>query len=305
MAVAPRSWTAEPPSVPGPNEPEPAELEAVAAGAGSPAGSAASPADLHGAAAMPTHASDDEPREPSIFEDPILADGPSLDPVDPGLPPPPDVLPEVQWPGAADGNRETLSWPAPVPAPPVRQPAGAWLPPSALLTALDEDAVTTAGAGAAAAGVLPAPTAGLGSRDWLAVFGSADRRWAAARRAIAIGSAITLIGFVLPWANGSAGSLLNVWTSVWGLAGAGHWLVVLAVAALGIAAASTGRAAAIPLALPAIALGSFVLGLIWPTLLGAASRPIGILVVLVGTVALLVGGVIHLDARHEAATPDV
>jgi hypothetical protein len=179
-----------------------------------------------------------------------------------------------------------------------------------LLTGLEarEPATAAAGAGAGGGSVLadsahPAPA---DARDWLAAFGTPERRWAAARRAIAIGSAVTVFGFVLPWASGSVGNLLSVWTSVWGLAGAGHWLAVLSVAGLGLVAAWTyERTASWGLGLPAIVLAAFVLGLIWPSLLGAAVRPIGVLVVFVGVLVLGVGGAIQLGARHEAATPSV
>ena len=244
--------------------------------------------------------------------DTLLEDGPWLDPVDPALPPPPDVLHDVQWPSPDD--RLPLSFASAEPAmadgsvADMRVPAGAWLPPSAPLTSLD-DAAPDAGsgtvAGAAAAATIASGRNPAVMRDWLAAFGPAERRWAAARRTIAIGSAVSVIGFVLPWAGGSLGSILAVWTSVWGLAGAGHWLILLTVAGLGIVAGSSGRTATIPLGVPAIAVATFLLGLIWPSLLGSGGRAIGILAVLVGVVVIGAGGVLHLSARHEAATPDV
>jgi DNA-directed RNA polymerase subunit RPC12/RpoP len=241
-------------------------------------------------------------------DDVLLEDGPSLDPVDPTVPPPPDVLHDVQWPTPADDLPPALA-PASFAAAGLaatdapRVPAGAWLPPTGLLTGLDDggSAATSPAAGSASPG---SGATGTASRDWLAVLGPADRRWASARRTIAIGSAVELVGFLLPWAGGSLNSLLQVWTSVWGLAGAGHWLILLGVAALGVVAASSGRLAAIPLRLPAIVAASFLLGLIWPSVLGAG-RPIGVLVVLVGVVVLAAGGILHPGARHEAATPDV
>lgn len=229
-------------------------------------------------------------------------DGLELEPVDPTAPLAADRAPEVQWPASAF---EAL------PPPPVRVPAGSWLPPSAHLTGLEEPAVPGSGTAAAALpGAAPAAAAGSTglaafARDWLAALGTPERRWASARRTIAIGSVVALFGFLLPWGNGPVASLLSVWLSVWGLALPGTWLIVFALVALGGVAVMTGRAESLPLGIPAIALASLELGLIWSALFGAAARPIGILVVFAGAIVLAVGGMIELGARHEAATPDV
>jgi len=257
-----------------------------------------------------------------VGRDLLIADGPALDPVEPGWPAPPDVPRDREWatrleaasrrasvddtneprtPAASPTSAAALP---PLPAPEPRVPAESWLPPSALLTGLDE-----ANANGTAAAVLPGAAASrkaLDPRDWLAAFGSAERRWSTARRLIAMGAAAAVVAFVLPWANGSIGNLLNVWTSVWGLAGAGAWPVAVAVAALGIVASSSApRAAALPLALPSLLGAAFLLGLIWPALLAASGRPIGVLAMFAAVVLLAAGGILHLGARHEAATPDV
>jgi hypothetical protein len=296
VAVAPRSWERE--TTP---EPEPAHEPAVAA---------AGPASVPGEDAIPGDTGD-----------PLVADGPALDPVEPSWPPSPDVLRDVQWPthqdpapsaARLDTAPPSAAPPAglpPLAAPQPRVPAGAWLPPSALLTGLDETGVAGTAAAAlpgAAAGSAGATTA----RDWLTAFGSLDGRWSAARRLIAVGAAVAVVGFVLPWANGSVGNLLTVWTSVWGLAGAGSWLVVLGMAAFAVVASSSGRLAGVQLAgvqlgVPALLGSAFLLGLIWPSLLGASGRPIGVLVVFAGALLLGVGGALHPGARHEAATPHV
>lgn len=263
---------------------------------------------------------DEDPVE-DVPGDPLIADGPTLDPVEPGWPAAPDVPRDVEWatrleaasrgtstddieprmPTASPTSAATVP---PLPPPEPRVPAGAWLPPSALLTGLDE-----ANANGAATAALPgatAPRKAIDPRDWLAALGSAERRWATARRLIAVGAAVAVVAFVLPWANGSLGNLVNVWTSVWGLAGAGSWLIAVALAALGIVASSSApRVAALPLALPGLLGAAFLLGLIWPALLGSSGRPIGVLVMLAAVVLLAAGGVLHLGARHEAATPDV
>ncbi|HET7472101.1 MAG TPA: hypothetical protein VFJ71_03150 [Candidatus Limnocylindrales bacterium] len=249
---------------------------------------------------------DDERPEPlealPPANDPLLDDGPGLEPagwdepvdaVDPTAPPAPDRAPEVQWPPAG-----TM---APLPVPEPRVPAGSWLPPSAHLTGLEEPEA----GGVAAAAALPARTAPAMPRDWLAALGTPETRWAAARRTIAIGSVVGLFGFVLPWGGGSLGNLLTVWLNVWGLAFAGSWLIALGLVTMTALATLSGRVESIPLGVPAIALAALQLGVIWSTLFGASSRPIGILVVLVGAIVLGVGGGLQLGARHEAATPDV
>jgi hypothetical protein len=288
VAVAPRSWEPEVPS--------PAVSDAVA-----------------------------EDAVPDVAGDPLVADGPALDPVEPSWPTPPDVLHDAEWATRleAASRGTTIDDPVPtetptaspttaagllpLPAPEPHVPAGSWLPPSALLTGLDEADAN----GAAAA--LPRGAASrerVNPRDWLTAFGSLDGRWSAARRLIAVGAAVAVVGFVLPWANGSVGNLLTVWTSVWGLAGAGSWLVVLGMAAFAVVASSSGRLAGgqlggVQLGVPALLGSAFLLGLIWPSLLGASGRPIGVLVVFAGALLLGVGGALHPGARHEAATPHV
>lgn len=227
--------------------------------------------------------------EPDEWEEAVGAD----EPVDPTVPPPPNRPADVQWPPAAAM--------APVPPPEPRVPAGSWLPPSAHLTGLEEPDLS----GAAATAALPATRERAAARNWLAVFGTPEKRWAAARRTIAIGAVVGLFGFVLPWASGSLGNLLNVWLNVWGLAFAGMWLIALALVGITALAALSGPTESVPLGVPAIALAALQLGLIWSTLFGGTGRPIGILVVLVGAIVLAVGGALQLGARHEAATPHV
>jgi hypothetical protein len=122
---------------------------------------------------------------------------------------------------------------------------------------------------------------------------------------IALGAAVSILGFVLPWANLSLDALLRNWLQLWGLAGAGHWLLVTALLGLGLAAAASGRPESWPVGAPALALGAVLLGLVWPYLFGGFGRPFGVIVVLVGSVVLIVGGAVRLAARHEAATPTV
>jgi hypothetical protein len=206
-----------------------------------------------------------------------------------------------------------------------RLPAGAILPPSAVLTPLDAAPAAQAGSPAAMGSVAPAPSGAAPSaaalaaawstalgeraseavREWLDALGPAESRAAVARRTVATGAAIALLGFLLPWASAPLDVLAANWIDLWGIAGGGHWLIVLGLAAVGFAAASRGRAASWPVAIPGVTFGALLLGLVWPYVLGSTSRPFGTLVVLVGAIVLFVGGAVGLTGRHEDATPAV
>jgi hypothetical protein len=218
--------------------------------------------------------------------------------------PEPEPAPEVSWPLPSDRG--------PIPALERRIPAGAYLPPSAVLPPLDAPAPAGARAAAVSAAsggpsATPAaePRTPVAPRDWLAAFGPAERRHAAARRAVAIGAGLGVLGLVLPWANVPAAALIANWLDLWGLAGAGTWLIALALVVLALVAALPGRTESWPLGLPALAGGSLLGGLVWPYVFGSVNRPFGVLVVLVGAVVLAVGGGLDLAGRHEDATPGV
>src|SRR5690242_8513066 len=91
VAVTPRSWETEPA-----DEPETADPAATP------------PAPIAEAQPVETDHSDAVSAASLATEsfppagDTLLEDGPWLDPVDPALPPPPDVLHDVQWPSPDD-----------------------------------------------------------------------------------------------------------------------------------------------------------------------------------------------------------
>jgi hypothetical protein len=64
-------------------------------------------------------------------------------------------------------------------------------------------------------------------------------------------------------------------------------------------ATGSGRVAAWPVGLPAIAMAAFVFGLIWPYAMVSTGRPIGVWVVVVGVLVLIAGGILARRARHE------
>jgi hypothetical protein len=142
-------------------------------------------------------------------------------------------------------------------------------------------------------------------RDWLAALGPPERRHAAARRSVAIGAGLGALGFVLPWVNVPAAALVATWLDVWGLAGAGHWLIVAALVALALVAALPGRAESWRLGLPGVAVAALLGGLVWPYVFGSANRPFGVLVAVVGAIVLVGGSGLDLAGRHEDATPAV
>ena len=207
----------------------------------------------------------------------------------------PDTGHEPSWP--PPGAREPL----PVPEP--RVPAGTYLPPSAVLPPLDGPVPHASDRTAAPVVVAPSPAAPtVGSR--LRTLGSPHSRRVAGRRAIAIGSGVALVGFLLPWGTASLAGLAANWLVLWGLAGPGHWLVAAGLLGMGVITASSGRPEGWPVGLPAVILGALTLGLIWTQVFGP-SRPFAVVIVLVGTALLIAGGTLEETGRHEAETQSV
>ena len=208
---------------------------------------------------------------------------------------------EPSWPPRGDTG------PRDAPAP--RTPAGAYLPPSAVLPPLDGSGAALAAASASVGGGTSGSVTASASRALEALSGALGglrRPEAAARGPIVVGAGIVLIGFLLPWLNGplNEGAFAGYLTR-WGLAGSAMWLVFLGVAGLGVVAASSGRASSWPLGLPAVVFGAFLVGILWPYLLGAVNRSIGVWFVLVGALILAVGGALDRRPRHDAAGPAV
>ncbi|HUQ78248.1 MAG TPA: hypothetical protein VM427_05185 [Patescibacteria group bacterium] len=220
--------------------------------------------------------------------------------------PSPSVLttpsPPPTWPFGGDRGID------PVPTP--RIPAGAYLPPSAVLDALDPPAANGMAAGgapgssrAATPDVSPQPTPGVTVRR---LRGSFDLAGDTTRAVIAIGAAIGAIGFLLPWANVLAGAgLLGGYFTQWGLAGPGHWIALtLLVALVGVALAGPATARW-PVGLGVVSLAALLAGMLWPYLFGFLGRSIGIWVVLAGAIVLAVGGVLDRLDRHDPDRPAV
>jgi hypothetical protein len=202
------------------------------------------------------------------------------------------------WPPVGDRGAD--------PMPLVRTPAGAYLPPSAVLPPLDDPSGTAAQAG------LSAGQAGGGSA---AVAGSAPRSAAASllgsfampgdahRQVVAAGSGLAAVGYLLPWTAFALGSGPSGYFAQWGLAGPGQWIVLLSLLGLATVAVVPGPLARLPIGIPAIALASLLLGLVWPYVFGPAGGSIGTWAVLVGALLLAVGGMLGRRARHAPPEP--
>jgi hypothetical protein len=208
------------------------------------------------------------------------------------------------WPPA--GNR------GPSPLPVARTPAGAYLPPSAFLDALDPAASTTAGtastAGRAATGTAATTEAAGSSRaaGRRGLVDSFDLSEDVPRTIIAVGAGVSALGFLLPWANVLAGAgLLGGYFTQWGLAGPGAWIVLtLLVAMVGVAIAGAPTARW-PVGLAATALATLLVGMLWPYLFGFLGRSVGVWTVLAGAVALAIGGILDRRDRHDRPQPPV
>lgn len=217
--------------------------------------------------------------------------------------------------GAADPPRP--AWPAPIDLPPFevggpvatpavpRTPAGAYLAPSAVLPPLDAPIARNGHSHAAASepgrpaanAAAPASTAQrLSLTETLDGLGiTADMP----RRLVGGGAAVAVLGFLLPWVAplGGAG-LIDRYLDGWGLAGPGHWIVVvglLGLVALAFADRPFGRVRVGGLAIFTAAL---LIGLLWQYVFAAASTSVGVWIVLAGAVLVAAGGVVDLRRRH-------
>ena len=224
----------------------------------------------------------------------------------------PAVTTEPAWPAASAQPAAAIvpvapAWPAqtawppaPVgplaPEPALRTPAGAYLPPSAVLPPGD---------------ALPAKDgAGNGSAPPRSVMerfalGEEDGPWGLPAelpgRTIALGAALAGLGFLLPWAevvigSGGVGGFLDQW----GLAGPGHWVLLLALIAIGgLAVAGERTSVKVGTSTASIVLGAVLLGLAFPYVMGPFRETVGVYVTLAGAFIMIAGGLIaRIEPRH-------
>jgi hypothetical protein len=240
--------------------------------------------------------------------------------------------------GPSRGSKSTKS---PVPAVEAAAPdpvpataaAGAYIPPSATppaqllqarawagLTSVAPRPMAVATAGAMPAGgfsgggpvatVAPVRAdAAPASRDVVAAP-AVEPSWleATAGWLTIIGSAVAILGFLLPWSRTVIGAEnVGSYFDTWGMANASHVLVVLALlAALGLAIVANPVPTWIRTCAAGLILGGLLVGLTWPYLMGPLGAGPGVMAILIGGVMLAVAGVVDLvEARHAASGPIV
>lgn len=127
---------------------------------------------------------------------------------------------------------------------------------------------------------------------------------AAAGWLMIIGSAVAILGFLLPWARSVIGAEgVGSYFDTWGIANPSHVLVVLALAAaLGLAIVANPIPTWIRTCAVGLTLGGLLVGLTWPYLFGPLGAGPGVLAILVGGVMLAAAGILDLvEARHAPA----
>ncbi len=193
------------------------------------------------------------------------------------------------------------------------EPPGTTLPP--ILTPVPEppNPAAVPPLPASAGGPAVPDTAGHGSVPASASSSSASI-WSIAGldvgidRAVALGAGLVAIGLLLPWSRVVIGSPnLTSYFGTWGLAGPGHIVVLAAAVAIAVLAGIPNR---VPVWLRSgaagILLGGFVLGLLWPYVVGPLGAAVGSLVSLVGAMVLAIAGVAALWlSRHATDEPGV
>jgi hypothetical protein len=144
----------------------------------------------------------------------------------------------------------------------------------------------------------PAPSAKL-EAGWLE---------AAAGWLMIIGSAVAMLGFLLPWSRSVIGSQgTGTYFDTWGIANPSHVLVVLALAAtLGLAIVANPIPTWIRTCCVGLILGGLLVGLTWPYLFGPLGAGPGVLAIIIGGVMLSVAGFLDLvEGRHATLASDV
>jgi hypothetical protein len=115
------------------------------------------------------------------------------------------------------------------------------------------------------------------------------------------GAALAAVGFLLPWASVMIGASGSEYFDRWGLAGPGHVLVVIGILALlTLSVVRNPIPVWIRTGIGGLAVGSMLLGLTWPYLLGPLEAAPGVLIDAIGAVALIGSGVLALVTDRHA-----
>jgi hypothetical protein len=191
--------------------------------------------------------------------------------------------------------------PAPHPRPALPPtPAGSWLPPTASFGPAQPNGATAGNGHLAAAAGSDPERPNPDRASWLAdlPFDAPDDL---AGWLVTIGSALAVVGFLLPWsarmpfAAGEFG-----YTDRWGLAVPSHLLLLLATLLLLV---SSVRPTPIPAWVRAgvapLVLGGLLLGIVWPFVIGGFGSQIGSLAVAMAAMVLVVGGGLAIRAERH------
>jgi len=268
-------------------EPEPAPIEAAPA---APTG-----AELASAAEV----------EPAVTAD-LQNEEPALEP-DPE-PYKPWPMPAVTEPPTAPTEPAVGTYipPAPVepPAPIETDDRPVDLPPAPMFPRAWDPAGAAAGEGVMAA-TAPATASRLPAITMPRI--DRDRVEEAADAMMLVGAFGLVLAFLAPWARVVIGSRGTGYMDTWGLAGSGHVaLFILALGILALAVFQNPIGRWLRTGVLGVALGSFVLGLAWPYVVGPLGAGPGALLAWVSGLVMLIAGMVSLLVlRHAALPPDV
>ena len=123
-----------------------------------------------------------------------------------------------------------------------------------------------------------------------------------------VGSAMSLLGFLLPWSVAVIGSSgFGGYFNDWGLASPTHAFVFVGLlAALALGIVNTPVPPWMRSGVLGLVLGGLLIGLTWPYLVGPLGADVGVIVTALGGLALVSGGVVASWAtRHAQADPRV
>jgi hypothetical protein len=134
-----------------------------------------------------------------------------------------------------------------------------------------------------------------------------DRVEEAADAMMLVGAFGLVLAFLAPWARVVIGSRGTGYMDTWGLAGSGHVaLFVLALGILALAVFQNPIGRWLRTGVLGVTLGSFVLGLAWPYVVGPLGAGPGALLAWVSGLVMLIAGMVSLLVlRHAALPPDV
>lgn len=117
------------------------------------------------------------------------------------------------------------------------------------------------------------------------------------------GSALAAVGFLLPWSSTVIGSTGGGYFDRWGLGTPGHVVVALGLlVVLVLALVHNPIPVWVRVGLSGLGLGSLLVGLVWPYLVGPLGSGPGVLIVVGGALLLGVAGVVAIATdRHVGA----